>query len=736
MSNPTWVGHTCEMQRTALWTGIIVIMSGLVGCAEDKKKDGGDAGPGGDGGVVTRCSARDDVDGDFISSMDEGEGDTDGDGTPNKEDTDSDNDGLLDRDEAGDSNCLTPPEDSDGDGIADFVDTDGNGDGILDVGQRSTDSDGDGVFDNVDLDVDGDRINNVEEFGSGATAADTDGDGTPDLLDLDSDGDSIKDVHEGNLDPDGDMVGAWRDLDSDGDGVTDAIEAGDGDLETPPSACGAEIDPATRELAADGFPDYVDGDSDNDGFGDGEERTYGSDPCDIDSDDDGTDDLAEGAYARVNCPDPLTSKSPACDCAADSACSIPDSDYYVVLPYEGAPEERDLEFGTTIRVADVFLLTDTTGSMGGTISNVKAVTTRPGGLIDQVGEAIPDAWIGGGQHDDMPFGGYGGGSDEPLIVAIGMTPPEERDDVQTAFNAIGLHGGNDGPESQTEALYRTITGEGETWTYSGDSYTLEAYRERCLDTGYGAPCFRDAALPIIVHFTDICSHNGPPGEDRASCDDYTGISPAPTTWTEMIAAMNRRGAKYVGINASGGAACSTLTGPSGSSPCYFEKRTAEETGSVDLDGNPLVYDLPNSADDTVFLDTLVTAIQTVATRVPLDVDTALRDDSTDTPSVDARNFIKRRQPRCQSFPDELCWTEPLGVDHATAVAAYDTSTFFGVVPGTLVKFRITFQNDFLPGEQSARVFVAYIDVRAGGSAVLDTRQVYIVVPAATGGGLG
>ncbi len=45
-------------------------------------------------------------------------------------------------------------------------------------------------------------------------------------------------------------------------------------------------------------------------------------------------------------------------------------------------------------------------------------------------------------------------------------------------------------------------------------------------------------------------------------------------------------------------------------------------------------------------------------------------------------------------------------------------------------FRITFQNDFVMGATTAKVFVAYIDVRGGGSSVLDTRQVYIVVPAA------
>ena len=97
--------------------------------------------------------------------------------------------------------------------------------------------------------------------------------------------------------------------------------------------------------------------------------------------------------------------------------------------------------------------------------------------------------------------------------------------------------------------------------------------------------------------------------------------------------------------------------------------------------------------------------------------------------VDATRFIKRRRPACHVTMDDTCWTEPAGLTHADAVAAYDESTFFGVIPGTLVRFRITFQNDFQMGDTTVRIFIAYIDVRGGGSAVLDTRQVFIVVPA-------
>ncbi len=744
---------TCSRSFARRWVAALALSAlggaTLTGCPESPPSGASDAGR--DGSViVVRCSALDDPDRDSISNEDEGEGDADGDGIPNYRDPDSDGDGIPDSVEAGDADCTTPPVDTDRDGIPDFLDLDSNGDGIPDSEQATTDLDGDGIPDAIDPDMDGDGISNIIEIGDvPGSPVDTDGDGTPDYRDLDSDNDTILDRHEGAGDIDRDGIPNFRDLDSDGDGIEDAVEAGDGNLDTPPAACPNEVDPTTCnaagtecEVGPDELPDFLDFDSDNDGLGDGEERAIGTDPCNVDSDGDGQSDLAEGAYEQYNCPDHHTGTD--CGCATSASCGIPARHFYIVLPYGDPPLQRDLDFGTTIRVADIFFVTDTTGSMGGTVDNVKRTVAGAGGIIERIADTIPDAWVGGGQHDDMPFGGYGSPPDEPFILAIGMTPPERAADVQRAFNAIGLHGGSDGPESSTQALWQIITGEGNTWTgsdWSGTStYTIPAYRDRCLDTGWGAPCFRDGALPIIIHFTDICSHNGPPDEDP-SCDNYTGITPDPATWTATMAELNRRGARYIGVNASG-STCATTTAPDGYTPCWFMRRTANETGTVDLDGNPLVYDLPNSASSTEFADRIVEAIETVATRVALDVDTALRDDPSDGEHVDARRFIQRRTPACNptaagGTPTDDCWVEPTDVTHEDAIATFDLSTFYGVVPGTRVTFRITFQNNFYQNPDfRTKLFIAFIDVRGGGTAVLDTRQVFIVVPAGSGAILG
>ena len=589
------------------------------------------------------------------------------------------------------------------------------------------------------LDSDGDGIPNGVECPR-MPCIDTDHDGTPDAYDLDSDDDTILDHDEGTGDPDLDGIPSYRDLESDGDTVPDAREAGDAVLATPPVECPREIDPAMitsphPALVLDGHEDYVDVDSDNDGLGDGDERRIGSDPCNVDTDGDGTGDLAEGAYVLSPnvCPDGMSGVH--CDCARNAACGIPASDLYVILPYRAAPITRDLDFGTTIRIADVFFLADTTASMGGTLANVKATVTTPvTGIVDRVIASIPDVWVGGGGYEDMPFGLYASPPDEPFRLSIRMTPPARASDVSAAFDALVASGGGDGPESGSVAIYELITGAGGTFSGGGRTYTIPNYASGCVGARWGASCFREGALPIIIHFSDICQHDGPPGD----CDDYVGISPAPPSWTDAVSAMTAHGARYVGVNASSGA-CAAVTGPAGcsspgacaSSPCWFMHEMARQTGSVDVGGAALVYDLPSDTTSrAAFSDTIVTAIETVATRVPIDVSTRVRGDTTDPEQVDERRFVTSVVPACSAGVTP-CWTEPSGVAHSAAVASYDATTFHSVVPGTRVRFRVTFANDFFAGETHLGLFRAHFDV-VSGSAVLDTRDVYVVVPALSG----
>ncbi|MGF1468118.1 MAG: hypothetical protein ACFCGT_18515 [Sandaracinaceae bacterium] len=699
------------------------------------------------GALDNACPEGTDDDGDSLSNAVEGTGDVDADGVPNLADLDSDGDTFPDIEEAGDTDCDTPPPDLDEDGVPDFLDDDANGDNVRDRFQLEADEDRDGIPDYLDLDVDEDGIPNIVEWGTGETPLDTDRDGSPDLRDIDADGDTILDRTEGTADTDLDGLANYIDTDADNDDVPDAVEAGDADLDTLPRVCQREVDPGSGEVRGDGFADYVDPDSDNDGLGDGDEVLLGTDPCDLDSDDDGDPDIGEGAFERFNCPDGITGVG--CGCAADPECKIPDDFFLVVLPFGPDEVEQDLDFSTAIQVADIFFLSDVTGSMGGTIQNVQQTIAAEDGLITRIQQTIAQAWFGGGTFQDFPFqkpagGSYGGGTDDAFRLVIPMTPPSRAADVQAAWLAVSASGGADGPESHTEALFQALTGQGGQWQTDaggGAQYMVPPYNENCLGAGWGAACFRTTALPIFILFTDICAHEGPRGESE-SCDLYQGIMPSPANWGDTVSLMNVRGAKFIGVAARSGSDCeSGPTVPNTFSPCFFLRRTAEATESISNDGQLLVYDLPNNATTTDFVDQVAEGVETVATLVPIDVSTEKRDDPTDAYGLDAADFIIGRVPACaaQPFPSPTCWEEPPPPSTITfeeAVEGYDDTTFFAVLPGTTITFRVTFRNTIFRERPSSEVFLAFIDVVGQGGAVLDTRQVFVVVPAASSGGPG
>lgn len=206
-----------------------------------------------------------DNDNDGISDVDEGRAqnrDTDGDGTPNYRDLDSDNDGVSD--------MLEGIVDSDGDSIPDSIDNDSDNDGIPDyikiqlgVVLTGQDSDKDGIDDALDVNLTGGVDSNGNGIDDTFEPRDIDGDGIPDYRDLDSDGDGIPDNVEfeiivlSGLDTDSDGIDDSLDVDQtggvdlNGNGIDDAFEPGDTD--------------------GDGLPDYLDRDSDNDGVADSAE---------------------------------------------------------------------------------------------------------------------------------------------------------------------------------------------------------------------------------------------------------------------------------------------------------------------------------------------------------------------------------------------------------------------------------------------------------------------------------
>jgi hypothetical protein len=534
----------------------------------------------------------------------------------------------------------------------------------------------------------------------------------------DTDGDGIADQIETEADLDGDGTPNYLDDDSDGDGIPDAEEAG-------ADVC------AARDTDADGIPDFLDLDSDGDGLLDAEEVALGTDPLSRDSDGDGVPDLVE---VRGSMTDPL-----------DPTSTIDlDRNYFVVLPYEGDRAQRPLRFGTDIRKADVFFLVDMTGSMQGERTNL--INGLVDVIIPGVEAAIDDVQFGAGGFDDYPYEGYGwrcgyGGAqttwcDRPFYLLRGIAPPDEdiggwsltagptscprdmanndigqisggangRPDILEAVEGLPCHAGNDGPESYVPALWSTATAMGLSWpAHPRTGAPADSVPDRTCpvipdEVGMrrGYPCFRPGALPIVLLFGDANFHNGPGGSSP-----YSAFS-APQ-YAETVTALNGIGARVIGIYSGGG------------SPHSDYNAIATDTGAVRGDMSPLVFTINTNGSG---LDrAVVDAVIELVGGTPQDVSTRTENVPGNPDEFDATQFIKSITT-VEGYRDGIA---------GTGYRDKDETTFYQVIPGTLVEFEVDFWNDVRP-VTTVEVHRARIWVVGNRVADLDSREVYILIP--------
>lgn len=514
----------------------------------------------------------------------------------------------------------------------------------------------------------------------------------------DSDGNGIADSLEGS------GVG---NPDDDGDGIPDSMEAG----------TGGECSP--RDSDGDGTPDFQDTDSDNDGVLDADELAAGTDPTNPDTDGDGFTDLVEQA-AGTSPTDPTD--------------RVADTDYFVVLPYNGDRAVRPLRFGTNITKADVFFLVDMTGSMGGERTNL--IRGLVDTIIPGIAAAIPNVEFGAGGFDDFPYASYGSAPDLPFYLLRAIGPATEdlgawsisagpttcprnaatsdigtisgaangRWDILDAVEGLPCHGGSDGPESYVPALHATATGMGLTWP-SGSIPDAPACVSIPDELGMrrGYPCFRPGALPIVILFGDYNFHNGPGGAEAYSF-------PAPT-YADTVTALNGIGARVIGVFSSGA-----------SSPLRSNYASiATDTGAVTVGGMPLVFDI--NSDGSGLSSAVVDGVSLLVGGTPQDVSTRTENVAGNPDDFNATLFIKSIVPVEGYGP-----AGEVGAIPGVTYASKDETTFYQVIPGTQVEFTIDFWNDVRPTPVRTEIHQARIIVVGNGVADLDFRNVYIVVP--------
>ncbi len=660
----------------------VILLALLAGCSEK-----GDAGPAAGDDQALQSWA--DQDGDTIIDLQEGfvdpttdlpSLDSDGDGTPDYLDTDSDDDSIEDIIEAGDDDVITLPWDSDTDGIRDVLDLDSDDNCILDASEGQADLDNDDVLDFADLDDDGDGILDTVELGADCAAPDHDNDGTADYRDLDSDNDGVGDAFEAGTsawvseprDTDGDGTPDYLDDDSDGDGMSDTAESG----------TGGDATATPNDTDGDGIFDFSDTDSDGDGVSDQTEASSGLDPYDSDTDNDGFTDGAEIAAGT----DPT------------DAGSVIEGIYVTVGERENV--EQTFDFTLSVEMGDVAFLLDTTCSMSSTLTGVSSQFNT---ILTSLQTTLPDAQYAAGNYDDYADGTHGtSGIDKPFWLAKQITSDTAA--VQTALSRLTTHSGNDTPESTMEALYQGLTGTGYDMNCNGryDSSTdVRPFFDDASDPFGGAGGanydssvpgtgtiggfgFRDYALPVIVYATDAQMRD--PESSNRAYNATPGGCPGDAGRTDVVNAANAIGAKLIGISVSG------------SSPVAQMQDLATATNSLadtDSDGRAddlLVFTWNGSS--TTLRDTIVSAITDLVGSIQFDTVTLQVDG-------DEHGFV-------------------IDVDPAE-IALTDGST------GETVEFTLTFRGA-VPAASEDQVYRLSLNVLGDGSVLLDTLDIYVVVP--------
>ena len=765
-----------------------------------------------------------DSDGDtIIDYYDRCDTDTDNDTTPDCRDLDSDGDTIPDATEAG-ATASGIPVDSDFDLIYDFLDSDSDDNGIPDSFEAGfdpthpVDTDGDTLPDYADADNDDDgAIDSLEIPGlialPGTNAQhpgrkcgtvwcppgtpqspwDSDNDTLPDYMDTDSDNDTIPDDIEGEADSDNDGILDRYDEDSDNDGTPDKDERNpDGTLTTAKDANGktiycfqtADCDGDALldqfEVTCNGVSGRMNPDVDEDGYPDGAE-------------------YVAAQYAMVHGLLNGSKISSIEDLVCNPNLGVKDVfEFYFELPYGGTAKDDDLLFSPSIKKLDLVFNVDTTGSMEVAINNIK---TNIGNIIMRVRSMVEDSGFALTNFDDFPIGDCklpgeylinGSGPytvySECGVASYGDLPFRLLGAVSTNDNTVTnytknplftIRHGADGAESGAESLYQIATGKGVSWNagtvasqwYAVDSGIVQkktvswnagsiAPRNNAPGT-WGGVDFRQNSLPVVIHTTDVYSH------DTADNTYLTSFYPENLTYTstvndphytkDLVPELKSKGIRVI-----------TLSAPSADGDYYADELSqmtiwSRESNAIvpacafeDACG-PNKCCLGTNTADPILINgeykcvlTYQTAMSDVSTTLVKGVDalvkygtyevaTRLRGEPIEGTNIDTSCFIK--QVVATTYvpppydPEKSC--NPTAIPTSVKGSNYNNG-FKNFAPGTSsvtrkgaeLHFTVIAQNDnCVAPKNEAQVFTAYIDVYDPTTGVsFGERKVSIIVP--------
>jgi hypothetical protein len=409
-------------------------------------------------------------------------------------------------------------------------------------------------------------------------------------------------------------------------------------------------------------------------------------------------------------------------------------DFFFTVPYMGPPDpEKDvLKFGTNIKQVDVAVTMDTTGSMSGSVANLKANLSST--IFPELAKAIPSVGLSVSYHDDMPVEPFGtspctwGGSTLPGDVPHGTLQviTTTLSKAQAAANKLEVHCGNDGPESQMASMWHMLTGAELSWPGGKIAKHTPAAGT------WGGVDFRPGSVPVVVLITDVNWHTE---------SDYASAGCNGGTIAGMTDAFKKNNARFVDItstyadesqaNALSDATKSSVPGSALGTTCGVGQCPTGASGACRPAGTSGCRLNFLHSGGTGVSTSIVKAIQALSVGSQFDVTAVPSNDSTnavgeDGNPVDATLFIKALRAMDEGDAKSGC----------TARAAKDTNadgvkdTFTAVVVGTPVCFEVLPKmNTTVKPKPQAQFFNAFIDVLGmPGSVKLDKRTVLFLVP--------
>lgn len=396
-----------------------------------------------------------------------------------------------------------------------------------------------------------------------------------------------------------------------------------------------------------------------------------------------------GSKSPLLVPEGMDAGPPAFDGGTDAG---PEPDVCIELPFNAPPEELRTAFVAQIQSADIYFLIDVTGSMEDEINQIRDTLTSV--IIPGLAAEIPEVRLSVGRYADFFVSGmttrsYGSNGDD--VYRLLQRTTANVDLVLGAVNRILLQSGGDTPESLTEALYQSASGAGIAGFVQPAS---------CPPNTVGYPCFPEGSTPIFVVFTDAPSHNGPGGSEAYSPRWVPGAA----TYVQARDALNAINAKVLGIN----------SGEFGETGRPDLEAYARDTGAVRPDGTPIVLDIGTRGE--LLSETVIEAVRTLVTEVPIDVDVLLEDAPGD--ELDATELVSR-----------------VVADNAVPASGAQIvgDRFDDVRPGTRVEFRIVFQNLTVRQTDDDQVYFLNVVLRGDGISRLNETLVQIVIPRRGGG---